>query len=214
MLDFRPGINGKGFAIWFLWSSKLQLSIPRKWHDLLTQSTSRLGSFQKFYLWTIVSHIHNPFILNVYSFAAWSFCYTKNFQTCTLSELLQKLLLWEKMRKNFDENFLIRQARTAPKAQLNRISELAVFHADRGRPCTGISPDRKALVEVWKLLSHSLSGTAPKYRKFHGIKRIAIWYMCALNVFLLISIERASWGSELPLYSWGNENKLWNKVLT
>lgn len=27
MLDFLPGINGNGFAIWFLWSSKLQLSI-------------------------------------------------------------------------------------------------------------------------------------------------------------------------------------------
>lgn len=167
MLDFRPGINGKGFAIWFLWSSKLQLSIPRKWHDLLTQS-SRLGSFQKFYLCTIVSHIHNPFILNAYSLAAWSLNYF------LLHEKLSNLhfewtfaALWKKWEQTLTKTsrVLIRQARAAPKAQLNRITELAMFRADRGRPCTGISPDRKALVDVWKSLSHSLSGTAPKIQK-------------------------------------------------
>lgn len=63
MLDFRPGMNGNGFAIWFLWSSKLQLSITGNgtiyWLGFLSHSVFK-SLLEKFYLWAIVFHIHNP----------------------------------------------------------------------------------------------------------------------------------------------------------
>lgn len=58
MLDLRPGMNGNGFAIWFLWSSKPQLSMgARKWRYLLARLFSSPNPCfterkkKTFYLW-------------------------------------------------------------------------------------------------------------------------------------------------------------------
>lgn len=105
------------------------------------------------------------------------FALATNTSNCSLGRSWKETLL------HFEpENFVcfpVERVSTRPEAQLKFLS---VGYSCRrgGRPCTGIRRDHKALVEMGKLLSHSLSDRQKIPWK---IIQNAVWYLCALDVF-------------------------------
>lgn len=220
MLDLRPGMNGNGFAIWFLWSSKLQLSIgARKWRYLLARLSlppnPRFTEKKTLY----VADSHNPFeslgctIWSRIYFVAHSEAFPA-YTICTRDGNLQRQLLFgEKLRTETlsslsfcgepEEKVLTSSDRTSfnETESTTEISQLMLFPR-RPRQALHRNFARSQSLGwriVGKLLSHSPSDNAENRQEIPWNWADAIWYLCALNVFSVIAIEKAFQGAVVSL---------------